>query len=133
MAKKRYLNTKFWDDPYIRSLTPLERYLFLYLITNSNTTISGIYELMFERIVYDTNLRLNDVSRIVGKFAKDNKIYYIDNYICIKNFIKHQNLNPSITKGIINELKTVPRSIINKISKKDTEWGQTVTRLLQTV
>ena len=34
MAKQRYINTKFWRDSYIEDLDPIEKLLFLYLLSN---------------------------------------------------------------------------------------------------
>ena len=42
MAKFRYVNTRFWDDSYVAELSPLEKLAFLYLLTNSLTTIAGV-------------------------------------------------------------------------------------------
>ncbi len=54
LAKQRIVNTKFWDDSYITRLTPTEKLLFLYLITNPLTNISGVYELPLKRVAFDT-------------------------------------------------------------------------------
>jgi len=45
MAKNRYINTKFWDDPFIAELSIKEKLLYLYLITNPLTNAAGIYEI----------------------------------------------------------------------------------------
>ncbi len=45
MAKYRVVNTRFWDDAYVAELSPNEKLIFLYLLTNALTTIGGIYEL----------------------------------------------------------------------------------------
>ena len=34
MSKKRWINTKFWDDEYITELESIEKLLFLYFLTN---------------------------------------------------------------------------------------------------
>ncbi len=40
----RVIEDRFWTDPWVRGLTPLERLLFLYLVTNRHGHSSGIYE-----------------------------------------------------------------------------------------
>ena len=42
--KQRYVNTRFWNDTYVSSLDPIEKLLFIYLLTNEHTNISGVYE-----------------------------------------------------------------------------------------
>jgi hypothetical protein len=34
------------------------------------------------------------VEKIINKFSEDDKIFYIEGYIYIKNFLKHQSINP---------------------------------------
>lgn len=113
MAKQRYINTKFWDDPYIVNLDPIQKLLFLYFLTNSLTTICGIYEVSLKKIAFDTGIDGDMILKIVGKFQDDKKILYITGWIIIANFIKHQNVNsPQIQKAIEAELKKVPENII---------------------
>lgn len=100
MAKQRYINTKFWDDAYIISLTPNAKLLFLYLLTNPLTNIAGCYEISLRRIHFDTGLSEAIIQSTLDTFKDNNKIFYLDSWIVIKNFIKNQSLNPKITKGI---------------------------------
>ena len=90
MAKTRSVNTKFWKDIYIRELTTNEKCLFIYLITNSSTNISGAYEISKREISFDTGIDLDSVSKSIDKFTADGKIIYQDGWIYICNFIKHQ-------------------------------------------
>ena len=39
MSVQRYVDTGFWEDAWVETITPLERYLYLYLITNPLTNI----------------------------------------------------------------------------------------------
>ena len=46
MAKFRYIRISFWDDEkIIETLTPEQRYFYLFLMTNPDTTQLGIYKL----------------------------------------------------------------------------------------
>ena len=56
MAKERIVNTRFWSDTYISNLDPIEKLLFLYLITNQYTEISGLYELPLKYMAVDTGI-----------------------------------------------------------------------------
>jgi len=112
MAKQRYINTKFWSDPWIREkLNPLDRYLFLYLLTNEHSNICGIYEISVATIAFETGLDESDLTRNYFKRLEP-KIYYKNNWIIIPNFIKHQNFkSPKIKTGIETALKGVPQEI----------------------
>lgn len=115
MAKQRMVNTKFWDDTYIIELESLEKLLYLYLLTNSLTNLSWIYELSIRRITFDTWIDKTMVLKIFEIFKNSNKIYYYEWWIFIRNFIKNQNSSPSIWKWIKREVENVPKHIISEI------------------
>ena len=52
----RTIDTKFWSDPKVRNLSVNDRYLFIYLITNNHTHLSGIYTLPIPLGVYESGL-----------------------------------------------------------------------------
>jgi hypothetical protein len=124
MSKKRYINTKFWDDTYIVSLDPTEKLLFIYLLTNPLTDICGIYEIDLRRMSFDTGIEREMILNIISRFEQEDKIYYFDNWIFIKNFKKHQAVNPSVEKGIERSLKDVPKHIMSKIKQISTDCGR---------
>lgn len=116
VAKQRIVNTKFWDDSYITGLTPTEKLLFLYLITNPLTNISGVYELPAKRVAFDTGIGAERIDAIIKKLEADGKLIVADGWIGVVNFIKYQTLNPKIRQGILNELKRPPKSITDRLS-----------------
>lgn len=119
MAKQRYLNTKFWDDRYIRKLSPEAKLLFLYLLTNPLTNIAGIYEIEIERIEFDTKIPAVEILSLLKQFEKDGKIMYLDGWVAIKNFIRHQTTSSvKVQAGIVAELKKIPTGILSRIMKK---------------
>ena len=117
MAKKRYIDTRFWSDGYVVNSDIIERYLFLYFLTNEHTNISGIYELPTDVVARETGLEREMLEKMYHRF-KD-KIYFIDGWIIIKNFIRYQGLNPNVVKGIERELNNIPDDIAIKIQKND--------------
>ena len=115
MSKQRYIDTKFWDDNYVVERDPIEKLLYLYLLTNTLTNILGIYEISLRRIAFDTGIDKDMVIKILERFSKDDKIRYINGHISIKHFVKHQANNPKINKGIELLLKEVPIDLIEWI------------------
>lgn len=124
MSKKRYINTRFWDDNYIVNLDPIEKLLFIYFLTNPLTDICGIYEIPLRRIAFDTGIDKDMVFKIIERFTEDEKIFYLNNsWIYIKNFAKHQVVNDSVKKGIERSRLEVPEEILRIIE----EFEQTAT------
>lgn len=109
------INTKFWSDSWVREkINPLDRYLFLYFLTNEHTSICGIYELSMSTICFETGIDRDELQRVMLPRLQP-KLYYIDGWVIIPNFIKHQNQNsPKILKGIESELEEVPPDIMQK-------------------
>lgn len=119
MAKQRYINTKFWEDGYISNLDPSEKLVFLYMITNSATNISGVYEIPLKRIAVDTGYDKDMIVKIMDRFDRDGKMKYLDGWVAVKNFIKHQATNPKVESGIKAELSKAPEWAIAYIYSMD--------------
>ncbi len=117
MAKQRYVNTKFWSDNFISELNPLDRYLFLYFLTNEHTNICGIYEVPLKTMAFETGIEIDMLKKMIKRLI--GKVYYIDGWIYLKNFAKHQAVNESIKKGIEVSKSTVPAQILLKIQDID--------------
>jgi len=126
MSKKRYIDTKFWSDNYIIELAPLEKYLFLYFISNEHTNLCGFYELPLRIMAFETGLDQVALKKMLAKFEKDSKVLYKEGWLIIKNFIKNQVLNPSIVEGIDREMKQIPSSLEWVLN---TDWVQSGNRL----
>lgn len=110
-TKKRFTNTKFWNDKYISELDTVEKLLFIYLLTNEHTNISGIYEVPLKVIAIETGIDVSMLEKMLSRI--EDKIRYIDGYVVIKNFIKHQQTSsPTVVKGIINCLEELDQSFL---------------------
>lgn len=106
------INTKFWDDAYTSSLDPIEKLLFLYFLTNTSTTICGIYEIPLKKIANETGIDKDMVEKVLTRFEKDHKIYFRNGWIGLVNFIKNQNQqSPKVKKGIEVEMLKAPETI----------------------
>lgn len=116
MAKQRIVSTKFWSDPWIvDELNPLDRYLFLYLLTNEKTTVVGVYELSLRTMANETGLDKEEINRMLMRL--DSRVLYVDGWVVFRNAIRHQNYNsPKIHAAIARELKFVPPNVAQYIS-----------------
>lgn len=111
MSVQRIVNSKFWSDSFIvDKLNPLDRYLFLYFLTNEKTNLAGVYESPLRTISNETGIEKEEVIRMLERLK--GKVEYKNGWVCLINFVKHQNLNNySISKGIDNEMNKVPKDI----------------------
>lgn len=91
------VNSKFWNDNFIVGLSPNEKYLFLYFLTNSHTELCGIYEIPFCVIRNETGLEEEEIQTALT--ALQEKIIYQDGWVYVKNFTKNQTPNENMKKG----------------------------------
>jgi len=111
MSKLRSINTHFWEDNYVIDLDPIEKLLFLYLLSNPQTNMLGIYELHIRRISFDTGIDKDMVIKIFDRFETANKVKYKDGYVILQNFIKHQSYNPNMQTSAVNSWGELPLNI----------------------
>ena len=96
MATFRKIHTTFWADPFVEDLTQEQKLFYLYLITNTKTKQSGIYEISKKHISYETGFSKKEVIELLSFFQEVGKIYYSEktNEIAISNWNKF-NYNSS--------------------------------------
>lgn len=117
MATQRYISTSFWDDKWIRSLNPSDRYLYMYLLTNTLTNICGIYQITIDRIAYDTGYDERTLRPMLDKFKEAKKAALIDDeWMILPSWPKHQkwDIKATIKAGIDSALVNVPKHILNE-------------------
>jgi hypothetical protein len=112
MTKLRSVDTHFWQDNYISDLDPIEKLLFLYLLTNPLTNMLGIYEIPMKRIAFDTGIDKDMLQKLFARFEEAQKIAYIDGYVVLINFTKHQKYNPNMTKSAIKLYNELPLNLL---------------------
>lgn len=110
---KRVVSTGFWTDKKVVDMFSVEdRYFYLYLLTNPNTTQLGIYELPISTASNETGYNKDVVRVLLDRFEnKYDMIKYSHETgeVAIKNYLRH-----SIVKGgapvkdcLVKELKQV--------------------------
>jgi len=114
MAVRRYVNTELWEDGYVQSLNPMQRYLWIYLITNPKCSIAGVYEVTMKTMVDLTGLPKRRITEYIAKFEAEKKLVYRDNWVVLANAPKHQEWESSspVAKGIENVLRKAPRWVL---------------------
>lgn len=105
------VDTAFWTDPYVVTLPPDARLLFLYLLTNPLTNISGVYEITDRQIAFDTGFSLEVVVSALQRFEADGRLLRRGNWVALRNWIKHQSLSNDVRKGIARQIAAVPKEL----------------------
>ncbi len=124
MAIFRKIHVSFWKDEFIESLTPEQKYFYLYLMTNDRTRQCGIYEITFRQICYDTGYNEETVKKLIEYFIICDKIRYSFNTkeIALKNWGKYNDsTSPKVKVCVDKELSLVKdRLLIEYLYSTDT-------------
>jgi len=109
MADYRTIHTKIWDDPWVRTLTPEGKVLWIYLFANRRGSVCGLYELPEWIMAAETGLRPAEIARLIRQFTNDGKIQYEDGVVWVKTMRRYQgNLGESVQKRIGKDIELVP-------------------------
>lgn len=99
-----------WNDTWVSQLELPRKLLFIYLLTNEHTNISGIYELPLKIIAAESGIDFSALEIMMPHLAP--KIYYHEGWVIVPNFLKYQNItNSKIITGIRAVLSNTPQHI----------------------
>jgi DnaD/phage-associated family protein len=113
MAKYRIVRTDFWKNPVVsEEMTPEDKYFYLYLLTNPNTTQIGIYRITKKQMAFDLGYSIESVQFLMERFIEHHKLIRYNpetRELAIKNWGK-DNLckgGKPVMDCIFSELKEV--------------------------
>jgi hypothetical protein len=92
----------------------------MYLLTNECTNPAGVYRITIKRIKDDTGIPRNDIKNIIERFQNDGKAFYIDEFIILPKWPKHQKfgVRGKLYLGAMAVLKSLPDNIKEFISDR---------------
>ncbi|PFO07486.1 DNA replication protein DnaD [Bacillus sp. AFS076308] len=103
----------FWQNPIVsEEMTPEDKYFFLYLLTNPNTTQIGIYQITKKQMAFDLGYSIESVNSLMERFILHHKLIRYNSVtreLAIKNWGKynlHKGGKP-VMDCIYSELKEV--------------------------
>lgn len=112
----RAIDVKMWSDPKIRSLSPKDKLLFIYLVTNSYTHLSGIYHLPFPVIMYETGLTEKEVGYGIDTLSIPYLIRYdmVSDTVWVVKMMRYSTKSPKIIASVASHLRTLHNSPLIK-------------------
>ena len=107
MAKFRKVQTTFWQDSRVlEELTPEDKYFYLYLLTNPNTTQIGVYQITKKQMAFDLGYSTESISSLLDRFINVHRLVKYNEKtreIAINNWGKHNLANAG--KPVIDCIK----------------------------
>jgi hypothetical protein len=75
MGKFRMVRTNFWTNPMVlEEFTPEDKFFYLYLLTNSQTTQIGIYKITKKQMAFDLGYSIESVHLLMERFTEHHKL-----------------------------------------------------------
>lgn len=107
MAKFRSIQTEFWNDTkVVDEFKPDDKFIFLYLLTNSKANQLGCYELSISQICIETGYKNAKVVRILENLEQNLKVIVYDydtKEVFLKNWHKYNWLNSEKTRKCVEK------------------------------
>lgn len=111
MSKQRIIKDETWDDEWFYDLDPIEKLVWLFLLTNPRSNIAGVYQMNTRWASGLLGLPNKKLGSILEKFEKQGKIKKVDDWVVILNFHKHQANNPKVEAGVARILAKLPEKV----------------------
>ena len=105
MAKYRQIQTCFWKDSFVTELTPEEKFFYMYIMTNSNTTQCGIYTFIIKFAEVETGYNSDTIEKLLKKFVEYGKISYCKETkeLMVLNWVKYNFVNNKAVISCMNK------------------------------
>jgi len=106
------VKTVIWEDDWFFDLSDKAQRLYLYLITNKNTEISGMYQLPMREIEMYTKYKEAVLVELFKELYP--KVAYADGWVIIPKYPSHQNVanNLKVQASIKKYVKSIPPHIL---------------------
>ena len=109
MADYRQIHTLIWKDDWFVELTPNEKLLFIYLFSNSNSNLGGLYKISLKVMEFETGLSKEVIELTLQKFELSQRIVYRDGIIWVVHMSRyHSHDSPKVQIKIRNDLDLIP-------------------------
>jgi len=105
---ERGFATETWDsDEWFQELSRDQRYLFVYLWTNSHCNQAGLYHITLPTIAFEAKFPKESLPELLNSLAPKVNWYPEENLIWVRNFIKRQSKSPKFLTASTKSLLSV--------------------------
>lgn len=110
MAEIATINTNIWSDPWVAALDHAEYRVWSYLLSNARRSIAGVYQLTVRQIAAEIpKLTTEEIEWTLARFQAEDKIFYQDSWIIMRNHFKNQRLKGDRHwTGVVNVINNAP-------------------------
>lgn len=108
----RNVHERFWTDPKVKQLTSDEKLLFIYLITNPHTHVSGIYVLSLLFIEKETDLSMKTIKKGIARLEALELAFYDAEVevVWVKKMFSYQGFGMKVRHSVERQLKDLHKT-----------------------
>lgn len=108
----RAIDARFWTDPKVRTLSPENKLLFLYLVTSPHAHYSGLYYLSLETISYETGISKKGVTYGIDTLSVGYLVHIdrVSDLIWVVNMFRYQSRSPKLVANLVKHLDELHNS-----------------------
>jgi len=110
-GKQRYIRDETWRDSWFYGLPIEEKTVWLYLLTNPNANVAGVYKLNPKVASSEIGIPEKQLRGVLNKFTRDGKLAVYQDWLFLVNFHKHQSASPKIMAGVQRILTEAPEAV----------------------
>lgn len=109
MANFRQIRPEFWADAWVQELSITAKLLYLYLISNSHSNISGLYKITERTISFETGIDGDEVTALLALFREHDKVIHDKQGVMfVKNMLRfHLTGSPRLKMGVRSSVKDI--------------------------
>ena len=118
MAEFRSIHSKMWRDSWFTELDVEGKLLWVYLITNSAASLTGIYYMTVKFAAFETGLGQERVQTLLAQFVLAGKIEYENDVIWVRRMRRYQASNetsPKVAPRILKDLNEIPDCKVKRL------------------
>ena len=126
--KTRIIQTRFWDDDAVQSVSADARFLWIFLLTNKEIGMTRYVRIPDAFLKHYLSFTDTQLSKAKQEIENTGKVFFSESWVCIKNLErenKYKN-SPKLEQPYEDELSHVPSEVIALFKGKDSSIGSTI-------
>lgn len=129
MSKKgefRQFHLGFWTASNVEDLDPIEKLLYIYMITSPKSNMEGVYKTTLRRIAFETGIDRDMIPKISARFEESGigGIYQDGSttWVVVSHAPEFMTASPSIQTYFSENVGRVPADVVEFMDKAGYRW-----------
>jgi DnaD/phage-associated family protein len=116
MAEFRQIHTRIWKDDWFSELDLDAKLLFVYLFSNEQAEVGGVYELPIKYMSFEAGIPQERISKLLTYFEDAKKVYYRNGWVWVVNLRKYnESRSEKVAIRIKKDLASLPDGELKKM------------------